>query len=69
MEKQILEAIDLLRGKGYIVTKETTMMKLLKFEYLMKKWGLEELTFLELNDWHNRMVWHVERCGEFARIK
>lgn len=31
---------------------------------LIEKWGLNDLSIKELDEWHDRCIWHVEKCNE-----
>ena len=31
---------------------------------LIEKWGLNDLSIKELDEWHDRCIWHVKKCNE-----
>ncbi len=31
---------------------------------LIEKWGLSDLSVKELDEWHDRCIWHVNKCNE-----
>lgn len=31
---------------------------------LIEKWGLNNLSIEELDEWHDRVIWYVQKCDE-----
>lgn len=31
---------------------------------LIEKWGLNDLSIEELDKWHDRVIWHIQKCDE-----
>lgn len=59
-------------NKGHSIDEDSNMITALMIEYskiveLIKKWGLIDLSIEELGEWHDRVVWHVDRCDELGR--
>lgn len=52
---------------GIIVSDLRCIQRLAQYENLFEKWGIGDLNFDELEKWHERMLWHLKKCDEYAR--
>ena len=52
---------------GKIVGDRRCLQRLAKYEDLFESWGIGELDFDELQKWHDRAMWHLKKCDEYAR--
>ena len=52
---------------GIIVGDLRCIQRLAKYENLFESWGIGDLDFDELKKWHERVLWHVKKCDEYAR--
>ena len=38
--------------------------RLQKYEDLFEKWGIDKFDAQQIDNWHDRMLWHVKKCDE-----
>ena len=38
--------------------------RLAAYEDLFERWNVGDMSIKELEDWHGRLIWHVEKCNE-----
>lgn len=58
---------------GYVICNNhnyefDVLSKLIKEHFelvdLIEKWGLNNLSIEELDEWHDRVIWYVQKCDE-----
>ena len=69
---EALNALDDLANFTFNINREgkyyKTIYQLIKEHFelvdLIEKWGLNNLSIEELDEWHDRVIWYVQKCDE-----